>query len=128
MEDVADTGIFVRIGLQSTDFEDQLAIAVIEDANLGVGRLAVVDVTESPADANDTLGQLIFFKPPTSNVHFVDALIAQVAVAVVPKPMPVIVDGAMFGLAMGRLEWSRSAPEVVVHSLGRLLSAVHFPY
>ena len=123
MENVADAGVLIRIGLQPADFEDQLAIAVIEDANLGVGRLAVVDVTESAADANDTLGQLILAQAPAGDIHLVNALIAQVAVAVIPNPVPIIMQ--MF--AHERLDGRRTAPEIVVDRLGDRLFSIDFP-
>src|SRR6266436_1980537 len=55
-----------------------------------------------------------------------DALIAQVAVAIVPKPVPIIVDGAEAGFAMRRLEGRGPAPEVIIHGFRRLLRSVDF--
>src|SRR5262249_42018177 len=43
-EDVADLGPLVAVGLEATYLEDQFGIAVVEQAELRVGRLAVVDV------------------------------------------------------------------------------------
>src|SRR5207302_6305452 len=50
-----------------------------------------------------------------ANIHLVDALVAEVAVAVIPEPVPVIVKA----LAHGRLERGRTTPEIIVHR-GRL--------
>src|SRR5262249_49287023 len=53
-------------------------------------------------------------------VHLMDALVAQVAVAVVPGPVPVVVQV----LAQERLERGRAAPQVVIDRLGHRLLAV----
>src|SRR5262249_8581599 len=72
------------------------------------------------------LGQFVFAQAPASFVHFVNALVAEVAVAVIPHPVPVVVDGAEFGgVAVGELVGGRAAPQIVIHRLGRLLRAVH---
>src|SRR5262249_18524348 len=76
---------------QTADLEDQLAVAIVEDANLRVRRLAVVDVTEATADAEDALRQFGLAEAPAGLVHLVNALVAEVAVAVVPDPVPVVV-------------------------------------
>src|SRR5262249_49362320 len=55
------------------------------------------------------------------DVHLMHALVADVAVAVVPDPVPVVVDGAELPVAVRHLERRRAAPQVVVHRRGRLL-------
>src|SRR5262249_54182468 len=52
-------------------------------------------------------------KSPTRHIHLVYALIAQVAVAVVPEPMPVIVKAVAREGMLGR----RTLPKVVVHAI-----------
>src|SRR5262249_45189727 len=85
-----------------------------------------IDVAEAAADARRGAGQLVLVEAPARLVHLVDALVAEVAVAVVPEPVPVVVDGAVFrGVAVRHLEGGGAAPEVVVHRGGRLLRAVH---
>src|SRR5262249_44176846 len=91
-----------------------------EDANLGVGGLAVVHVAEAAADADHRFGQSVLAQAPAGLVHLVDALVAQVAVAVVPDPVPVVVQV----LAHERLVGGGPAPEVVVHGLGDGLSGL----
>src|SRR5215468_4761937 len=91
MEDVADLGAFVVLGQQAAYLEDQLTVAVVENANLRVGGLAVVDVAEATADAESRAAQLVLAQAPAGDVHLVDALVAQVAVAVVPDPVPIVV-------------------------------------
>src|SRR5262249_13003728 len=86
------------------------AVAVVVNANLRVGGLAVVDVAEAAADTDDRFGQLVLAQAPAGLVHLVDALVAQVAVAVIPLPVPVVVEA----LAHQRLHRRRPAPQVVV--------------
>src|SRR5262249_31078833 len=123
--DVADHRALEAFSLQAAHLEDQLAVAVVEDRDLGVGRLAVVDVAEAAADADDRLGQSGLAQTPAGLVHLVDALVADVAVAVIPDPVPVVVDGAELGVAVRRVVRCRPAPEIIVHRRGRLLRAVH---
>src|SRR5262249_38870038 len=59
-------------------------------------------------------------QPPAGLVHLVDALVAQVAVAGVPDPVPVVVQP----LAHQRLLGGGTAPQVIVHGGGRLLRAL----
>src|SRR5437879_3385176 len=91
MEDVADTGTAVVVGGQATDFEYQFGVTVGHHRDLRVGGFAVVDVPEAAADTEDGPGQAVLAQPPAGHVHLVDALVAQVAIAVVPDPMPVVV-------------------------------------
>src|SRR5215813_5560247 len=126
MEDVADLGAFVVLGQQAAYLEDQLTVAVVENANLRVGGLAVVDVAEATADAESRAAQLVLAQAPAGDVHLVDALAAQVAVAVVPDPVPIVVDRAVPRVvAHRRLVRRRATPEVEVHRLGRLLGTAH---
>src|SRR5262249_2606178 len=121
MEDVADRGPFVVLGRQATYLEDQFAVAVVEDTKLRVGRLAVVDVAEATAEAENALAQLLLPQAPAGNIHLMNALVAQVAVAVVPLPMPVVVETlAEHGTVRGR-----AAPQVVVDRLRDRLRAVY---
>ncbi len=102
MEDIADHFALVFVGFQSADFEDELGLAVVEDGDLGVGGLALVFVAESSAQADGGFGVGGIGDSPAGFVHFVDALVADVAVAGVPEPVPVVVNEiAMEGL-LGR--------------------------
>src|SRR5262249_30206263 len=47
MEDIADLDALVVPADQAAYLEDQLTVAVVEDGNLRVGRLAIVDVAEA---------------------------------------------------------------------------------
>ena len=90
-----------RAGLQAADLEDELGVAVVHDADLGVGRLALVAIAEPAAQAEDGLGKgragAVAARArgrdqPAGDVHLVDALVADVAVAEVPEPVPVVMD------------------------------------
>src|SRR5262249_44657716 len=128
VEDVADEvvallALEVLVGSvrrQAADLEDQLAVAVVEDTHLGVGRLAVIDVAEPAAEAEDCLRQFVLAQAPAGLVHLVDALVAQVAVAGVPDPVPVVMEV----LAHQRQLLRRAAPQVVVARLGDRLLAI----
>src|SRR5207249_3242314 len=91
-EVLARVGRVGILGGQATNLENQFAVAVIENANLGVGSLAIVKVAEPAADTDDRFGQLILAQAPAGLVHLVNALVAEVAIAVVPEPMPVVMD------------------------------------
>src|SRR5262249_28517324 len=64
---------------------------------------------------------LILVQAPARLVHLVDALVAQVAIAVVPDPVPVVVQL----LAHQRLLRRRAAPQVVVDRLRERLLLVY---
>src|SRR5947209_1665829 len=76
IEDIAYVGAEQFLSRQPTDFENQLAVAIIEDAYLRIGCLAVIDITESASDALNRLRQFVFVEPPTGHVHLMNALIA----------------------------------------------------
>ena len=65
-------------------------VAVIEHAELRVGGLAVVDVTKAAANAHDRFRQFRLVQPPAGLVHFVDTLVAEVAIAIGPDPVPIV--------------------------------------
>ena len=91
-------------------------------ADLGVGRLALVVVAEPAAEAEHGLGEgraagrrARSRDQPAGDVHLVDALVADVAVAEVPEPVPVVMDEVGVIRLLGR----RAEPEVEVELLGR---------
>src|SRR5256885_559957 len=93
------------------------------DDELGVRRFAVVLVAEAAADAQDARRELILAKRPAGGVHLVDALAAQVAAAVFPEPVPVVVEV----LAMWLFHRRGAEPEVVADGLGHFADATgHF--
>ena len=89
--------------------------------------LSAVDVAEAAAHGDDLRGDFARVEEPAGDIDLVDRLIAKVAAAVVPEPVPIIVHrtlGAgllhLVGLvaADGFLDVGRAVPEVVV-DLGR---------
>src|SRR5690606_29023413 len=56
------------------------------------------------------------------DIHLVDALVAEVAIAGIPHPVPIVVEL----LAGERLLRGGSAPEIVIESFGDRLFAFHF--
>ena len=107
---------------QTAHFKDErgLLVALIDD--LGVGGFAVVLVAEAAADAPHAGGEFHLAEEPAGDVHLVDALVAEVAVAVVPGPMPVVVQLFACQLRLRR----RATPEVVVDRVGDGLRAFGF--
>ena len=111
----------LEIARQAADLEQQRGPLVIVVDELGVRRVAVVDVGEAAADADRPRRQRRLAQRPASDVHLVDALVAEVAVAGVEDPMPVVVQA----LPHQGLPWRRAAPEVVVDRRVDLLCAFH---
>src|SRR5262249_8956539 len=101
------------------DFELHHLLAAVfvefERAVEGVRRLLVVIEHELSADGAD-LGRILHAQAPAGDIHLVDALIAQIAIAVSPIPVPVIVEAILFEGDHRR----GTGPEVVVHPGGRL--------
>ncbi len=117
LENDADFGASVVIhflgilcGRQSSDFEVEGCLFVAVGDGLGVRGFAVIHVTESSTDADDGSGELFFAEEPAGDVGLVDALITEVAVAVVPDPVPVVVKFFAEDVDF----WGGSAPEVEV--------------
>ena len=106
---------------QPAHLEDQGGVGVIMADDHGVGGLAVVHVAEPAADGEDAGRKLLHAQEPAGDVHLVDALVAEVAVAGVPDPVPVVMQLLAH---QGQLE-RRAAPEIVVNRGGHGLRAVH---
>ena len=128
VDDVADLDAAVAlrlrvlvVGVEAAHLEDQRgAVLEVVDHHLGVGGLAVVHVAEAAAHARDPAGEPRLPQGPARDVHLVDALVADVAVAGGPHPVPVVVQPG----APQRQEVGRAAPEVVVDPVGDRLGAV----
>ena len=63
---------------------------------------------------DDVLRQAVLAQPPAGDVHLVDALVADVAVAVVPVPVPLVVEAVRVERPLGR----GAEPEVVIDPFG----------
>src|SRR5262249_7014240 len=96
------------------------------DTDLRVCGLAVVHVPDTTTEAEHGVRHRRLAEAPAGLVHLVNALVAEVAVAVVPDPVPVVVDRAVLAVrvvASRHLERGRAGPQVVVHRRRRLLLA-----
>jgi hypothetical protein len=76
-------------GVQAAHLEHDLGVAVVESRNLGVRRLLVVLVDVLASGRNGARWQAAA-EAPARHIHLVDTLIADVAVARVPEPVPVV--------------------------------------
>src|ERR1035441_5804785 len=89
----ADLGeIAFAAGIEAADFELQLLVSVIVGGELGVGRFLIVGVEVLGAGGDHALGPGDFAQAPARDIHFMHALIADVAVAGIPEPVPVVLD------------------------------------
>src|ERR1039457_6859044 len=99
----ADLGeIAFAAGIEAADFELQLLVAEVEGGELGVGGFLVVGVEVLAAGGDHALGPRDFAQAAARVIHLMHALIADVAVAGVPEPVPVVleaqsVEGAHWG-------------------------------
>src|SRR5262249_18791227 len=85
--------------------------------DLRVGRFTVVFVAEPAAHAPHAWGQFVHAQKPATNIHLMNALIAEVAATVIPKPMPVVMEL----LAPNWNQRGRTGPQVVIYvGRGRL--------
>src|SRR5205823_168744 len=95
--------------------EDELGLAEVHDADLSVGRLPLVVIAEPAAEAEHGLGVSRAGTrgtrdQPAGDIHLVNALVADVAVAEVPEPVPVVMDQVL----VIRLAGGRTEPEVEI--------------
>jgi hypothetical protein len=73
-------------------FGDDLFVAEVEDANLRVGCLGDIRVAEAAPLAEHAAAQAGHAEAPAADVERVDVVVADLAVAGVPEPVPVIVE------------------------------------
>src|SRR5207247_2452046 len=107
---------------KSSHLEKERRFGVVVENELRVGRLAVVFVAEPAPGAEHARRQGVFAEKPAGDIHLMNALVAEVAVAVVPDPMPVV----MKSLSADRRHRRRAAPEIVIDVRRRRLRSVHF--
>src|SRR5581483_12463494 len=124
VEDVADrVRIFLAFSPDSRfmirypvpDLEDQHALASafgkFEGRDHRVRRLLVVIKHIMPAHGRYT-SWVFHAKSPASQIHLVDALVADVAVAVIPEPVPVVVEAIARECVFG--SWAQ--PQLVMNA------------
>ncbi len=114
----------LAVGTESVDFGDQRRGSVIVDRDEGVWGLGAVDVTEAAADGDDFRGDFVRAEEPAGDIDFVDGLVAKVAAAVVPEPVPIVVNRASVGgfrclvglvAANGFHDVGWAVPEIVIN-------------
>jgi len=111
-------GHFVRylaLSLETAHFEDQQSFTIIKHGDLRIRCLALIGVSKSAADADHAFGKRRTGNQPSSNIHLMYALVADVAVARVPEPVPVV----MNKISVIRLKRCGSKPDVEVQLLRR---------
>ena len=115
--------IHLAVSGQAVDFGDEGGGGVVVNRDEGVRGLGAVDVAEAATNRDNFGGNFMRAEEPASDVDFVDGLVAKVAAAVVPEPVPIVVDGARAGgfgvlvglvAADGLLDVGWAVPEVVV--------------
>src|SRR5205814_8180471 len=91
----------------------KLRVAIVDHCHKMVGPLALVlevrfiDITA--AQTNHALRERPAQRP-AANIHFMNALIADVAIAEIPEPVPVVMDE----VPMKRPLWRRAKPQIEV--------------
>ena len=75
---------------QAANLQDHLGLAEIDHGQLGVGRLALVLVAEATAEADDALRRRAGGQGPAADVELVRSHVADLAVAKVPRPVPIV--------------------------------------
>ena len=87
-----------------------------------IGRLGVVSVTEPTADGHDAMRDGFLAEKPARDIDFVDALVADISRAVVPEPVPIVMEPG----AARRAHRRGTAPQIIIDSGGNRLRAVGF--
>src|SRR5687767_11195 len=95
---------------QAAHLENQKNISVLIDRHLHVRRLALIVVSKPSAQTPNLVGQRGSFDRPTGHIDFVNALVANVTVAKVPEPMPVV----MNQIAVIRLHGGWPKPQIEI--------------
>ena len=111
----AGTGAFLHA--QTTHLKDQRGSFVVMINDLRVGGFAIILVSESAADAPDARGEFHVAEEPAGDVHLVDALVSEIAITVIPHPVPVV----MQAFTGERFLRGRAEPEIVIHLARNIL-------
>ena len=82
------------------------------DGSLHFRHFLAIVPKEFSTHGSDALRKLVYPQSPHAEIGFVDALVAHIAIAIVPMPVPVVVNKVF----AERTHWCRPAPEVVVQS------------
>src|SRR6185312_13679654 len=100
-------------GLQAPNFKHKFLVAIVEARKKRVRRFLVVLINVFAA-ARDSRRGKVYAQAPPRDIHFVNALVADISVASVPKPVPVVKE-------MILAEWNhgRGTAELVPVDAGR---------
>jgi hypothetical protein len=117
----AGFGVEVAHGQAELVHDERYGLVRVE-GDLAVGALTVIHIAPAVAEAHDALGQRVgVAERPAGHVVLMRPLVADVAAAVGPLPVPVVVElfphDGQFG------PWG--GPELVIHRGGWLLRAIH---
>src|SRR5208283_215555 len=100
-------------GFEPPDLENELSVAIIHDRDLRIRCLALVAIAEPATHAAhrpgiDRASSTRRRNQPARDVHLMNALVTDVAVAEIPEPVPVVMDQ----VGVIRLPGSRPKPDV----------------
>ena len=109
-------------GRQTAHFEDKRRFGIIMKNDLRIRRGAVINVANAAADSEDAWRKFVFAEEPACNVHLVDSLVAQIAIACWPHPMPIVVQP----FAHERLHRRGTAPEIIIDPVRDWLRTIDF--
>ena len=113
-----------RTGLlwQTANLENQRRFGVIVKHDLRIRRFRVIHVTEPSADAQHARRECGFTREPAGDIHLVNALVAKVAAAVSPEPVPIVMNRAVTRVVAARqIERRRATPKIVINGVGHFL-------
>ena len=99
-----------------SDFEldHLLQFRIVIDGGLHFRHFLAIIPQKLPAHGGDVFREFLDAQSPHAEVGFVNTLVAYVAVAIIPMPVPIVVH-EILGEGSHRC---RTAPEIVVQSLG----------
>src|SRR5262245_10814350 len=79
-------------GADVADLAEDRGRPVVQERDVGVGRLAAVVEGETAADAQGTRGRSVLAQGPAADVDDVDAVVPHLAVARAPEPVPLVME------------------------------------
>src|SRR5207253_3505080 len=112
----SDPSLVVRHPVANFKLQDRplvLRRAVFESTVQNVRSLLVIIEGHVPADRRDLIGKAQT-QSPSRDVHLVNALVPQIAVAIGPEPMPVVVEM----ITSKGPDRRRPSPEIVINPGG----------
>src|SRR5947209_13691461 len=106
-------GLGVAYPVAHLEFEHFLFASVVEleGAVQSVGRLLIVVEHEMAANRAD-LGRELHAQAPARDIHLMNALVPEIAVAGIPEPVPVVMETVL----RERTLRGRAGPEIVIHA------------